>query len=66
MIAGSYVPDSEVHRNKLASSRGDFGDGYLFVVLARLFRTITDHVPLGYEDDDGFHWEQVPIRDEDS
>ena len=65
MIAGIHLPDSEAHRDKLASSNSGFADSYLFVILARLFGAIMDRVPLGYEDDKGFHWEQVRVQKED-
>ena len=55
MTVGSQLPDSEAHRDELTSSRGDFATGYLFVILARLFGAIVDRVPLGYEDETGFH-----------
>jgi len=56
MIAGSHLPDTRVEQDRLTSSRSDFVDGYLFVILARLLTVIMDRVPLGYEDQNGFHW----------
>lgn len=56
MISGSHLPDAGVRRDRLTSSRSDFVDTYLFMIFARWWTAIMDRVPLGYEDEKGFHW----------
>jgi len=56
MIAGNHLPDARMQRDELTSSHGDFMGDYLFRSLARLWTAIMDRVPLGYEDENGFHW----------
>jgi hypothetical protein len=55
MIAGSHLPDVEMQPDKLASSQDKVRDGFSSGIVGRLLTAILDRVPLGYEDESGFH-----------
>lgn len=55
MIAGSHLPDVEMQPDKLVSSQDIVRDGFSIGILSRLLTAIIDRVPLGYEDESGFH-----------
>jgi hypothetical protein len=55
MNAGGRPPEAGMGRDESSSSRGDsFGD-YFYEIASRLWVVIMNRVPLGYEDEGGFH-----------
>jgi len=55
MIAGSHLPDGEARPDELTSWQGNVRDGFSSGIFGRLLTAILDRVPLGYEDESGFH-----------
>jgi hypothetical protein len=55
MTTGSQQLDETNKRDKPSSSRGKIAGVYLFGIVTRLRAAIMNRLPLGYEDEVGFH-----------
>jgi hypothetical protein len=55
MITGSQRSDEGNKRDERSSSRGRIAGAYLFGMITWLRAAIRDRMPLGYEDEVGFH-----------
>jgi hypothetical protein len=55
MTTGSQRSDETNKRDKLSSSRGKNAGVYLFGIVTKLRAAIQNRMPLGYEDEVGFH-----------
>ncbi|HTV62657.1 MAG TPA: hypothetical protein VMH30_08825 [Verrucomicrobiae bacterium] len=57
----SQQQQAGIHSDELSSSCGEDTVGYLSGITARLWAAILKRVPLGYEDETGFHVEAGPV-----
>ena len=60
MTIGSQQPDRGVQRAEPSSSRRDCAGICLAWIIARLCAAIMGRVPVGYEDETGFHFGMEP------
>lgn len=56
MTAHSQPPSDGNERDDLSSSREDVAGEYVGGILDRLWTAVVNRVPLGYEDETGFHF----------
>ena len=55
VTAGDPLPDLDVQRDKLSPEQGDSADDYVSGFIARLWAAMIVKIPIGYEDETGFH-----------
>jgi hypothetical protein len=56
MTSDSQPANDGKERNDPSPSREDVAGGYLSGILDRLWTAVLNRVPLGYEDESGFHF----------
>jgi hypothetical protein len=55
MTINSQPPDSGIQRTEPSPSSKDFADAFLAGIIIRLYADVIGSVPIGYEDETGFH-----------